>query len=104
VTERNPDDEYFAKLDQEKKEKLRAQLAAEQKTKELEERRLQYWHHCGKCGAKMDTFAYRGHDIEVCPECGATLLDRGELESLAGADRSGAFVGLLDLFGGRKKS
>jgi Zn-finger nucleic acid-binding protein len=39
---------------------------------------------------------FKGVEIEKCPDCGAVLLDPGELEQLAGKDESGFFA---DLFG-----
>jgi hypothetical protein len=98
VSDHKPDDDYFAKLDAEKKEKLRAQLDAEKATQALEERRNLHYHHCGKCGAVMNTHAFRGTDIEICPECNAVLLDKGELELLAGKDQTNVLAGIVDLF------
>ncbi len=96
------DDEYFARLDAEKKEKLRAKLEQEAAEAAKEDLRKLHWHRCGKCGSSMETHLFRGVDIEVCQACGAVLLDQGELETLAGHDRSSLFSGIIDLFGGKK--
>lgn len=99
MSERHPEDDYFVRLEAEKKEKLRAKLDQENKVSALEERRLLHRHKCGKCGADMTTQGFRGVDIEVCPDCGAVLLDPGELEALAGKDSTGALAGLISIFG-----
>ena len=53
-----------------------------------------HFHKCGKCGADMKTELFKGVEIERC-ECGAVLLDPGELEQLAGTDESGFFTALF---------
>ena len=99
MSERSLEDEYFAKLDAEAKAKIRAKLEAEQAVKEEEERRKLHFNKCGKCGTSMDTKVFRGVEIELCPNCGAVLLDPGELEQLAGQDRSGVFNSFFSMFG-----
>jgi hypothetical protein len=93
------DDEYFARIDLENKEKLRAQLETEKASKHAQELRALHWHCCGKCGQAMDTHVFRGLEIEVCGHCGAVLLDKGELETLAGQDRTNIFSEIGALFG-----
>jgi uncharacterized protein len=97
-----PEEEYFAKIEAEKKARLVADLKVQKDRTALDERRALHWLRCGKCGAAMETRVFRGVEIEVCPECGAVLLDRGELESLSGKDRGGFFEALGGLFGGKE--
>ena len=94
------DEEYFAKIDREKKEKLRAEIEAEQAQNQAQELKKLHWHRCGKCGNHMTSHTFRGLEIEVCSACGAVLLEHGELEALAGNDQSGIIKALRDLFGG----
>ena len=47
----------------------------------------------------MDTTNFKGVEIEVCPNCGAVLLDPGELETLAGEDQAGVVEMIAGLFG-----
>jgi hypothetical protein len=98
VSERKQEDEYFERLDREAKERLRQKILDEEAQSAQVDLKTLHWHRCGKCGNAMETRVYRGLDIEVCQACGATLLDRGELEALAGADQGGLFVGIADLF------
>ena len=99
---RDHESEYFLKAEREKLQRLKEQQ--EREKAEEEARRLKELHHhkCGKCGHDMETRAFKGVEIEVCPACGAVLLDPGELEQLAGEDRSAALGFLGDLFGFRK--
>ena len=99
MSERDLEEEYFAKREREKLAALKADLEKEAAAKAAVERREAHYHRCGKCGDSMDTKAFRGVEIEVCPSCGAVLLDRGELRQLAGKDRSGALQGMLNFFG-----
>lgn len=104
MSERNLEDEFFAKLDAEAKARLRAKLQAEEERFAKDQRRHLHFHKCGKCGADMDTRSFRGIEIEVCPECGAVLLDPGELEELAGTDKTDLMTSFFTMFGaGRKK-
>ena len=97
-----PEEEYFAKIEAEKKARLVADLKAQKDRAAVEQRKVLHWLKCGKCGADMATRVFRGVEIEVCPDCGAVLLDRGELEALSGKDRSGFFEALGGLFGGKE--
>ena len=98
MSDRRQEEDYFARIEREKKEKLRARLADESSATTQEELKKLHHHHCGKCGSEMVTKVYRGVEIEVCPTCGAVLLDPGELEQLAGADRSGVLAGITAFF------
>ncbi len=99
MSERDLEEEYFAKEDREKIAKLKAAADAEKAAAALLARKEQHWNKCGKCGADMDTKPFRGIEIELCPECGAVLLDPGELEKLAGEDHGAVVKGLLSIFG-----
>ena len=54
-------------------------------------------------GTKMMTTNFKGVEIEVCPNCGAVLLDPGELEQLAGEDQA-KVVDLVGRFFGFRRS
>lgn len=91
------EEEYFAKVEMEKKqayaEKLKGQMAEEELTKLKE----LHWHHCAKCGFEMHTIVFKGVRIEKCPHCGGIFLDAHELETLAG--KEGGFISsVLSLF------
>ncbi len=100
MSDKNPEDDYFARLDREKMARLRQQLEAESGEAAAAKLKELHWHCCGKCGHAMDTHTFRGVEIEICGHCGATLLDRGELEKPAGSDNTGLFRSMLSAFGG----
>ena len=94
----DPEAEYFARLDQEKKKALAEQVSAEKAQADKEARRQLHYLKCGKCGGQMAPQPFRGVTIDVCPDCNAVLLDPGELEQLAGKDESGALASLAKFF------
>jgi len=94
------ENKYFEKIEAEKRARLARELKAQREAEARAQRKATHWLKCGKCGADMDTRVFRGVEIEVCPDCGAVLLDQGELETLAGADKSGVFAHLRELFKG----
>ncbi len=96
------EDDYFKKLEQEKVANLRKEQDAADAVQAIADRKKLHWNCCGKCGAAMDTHHFRGVEIEICPECGAVLLDKGELQTLAGEDQSGFMANIAGLFGGGK--
>ena len=98
-----PEDEYFARLEAEKKRRLATILADEARDQHAAELKELHYHHCGKCGQEMFTTQFRGVEVEVCPSCGAVLLDPGELQELAGEDHTGALRLVATLFGFRPK-
>ncbi len=91
------EEEFFHRQQVEQLAKLREVAAIESAEAALAAAKELHFHKCGKCGADMETKLFKGVEIELCPSCGAVLLDPGELEQLAGKDESGFFAGL---FGG----
>ena len=95
----NAEDEYFAKIEAEKKARLAKIFAASDHMSEAERLRELHHHRCGKCGSAMMTTHFKGVEVEVCPQCGAVLLDPGELQQLAGEERHGLLRGIAHVFG-----
>ena len=93
------EDEYFARINAEKKVRLAAILANEEAKSKAEELKTTHYMHCGKCGHKMKTTHFKGVEIEVCTVCSAVLLDAGELEILAGEDRASVIASIASVFG-----
>ncbi len=96
------EDEYFKKLDMEAKGRLKAALDAQNAITEAESRRMLHAMKCGKCGSDMRTEVFRGIEIERCTQCGAVLLDPGELETLAGHDQTDVFSSFFSIFGSKR--
>ncbi len=80
----NPEDEYFAKEEQEKLKKLRVQLDAERKKQRDEQLRSAHWMKCPKCGHDMKEVMLRDIAVDMCKNCGGIFFDKGELELLTG--------------------
>jgi Zn-finger nucleic acid-binding protein len=99
VSERTEEEKYFHKLDEEAKARLRAEQARVNTAATREERRLLHADHCGRCGGLLFAQAFRGLEIHRCADCGAVLLDPGELEQIADHDRGRFFGDFLGAFG-----
>lgn len=93
------EEEYFAKLEFERKKKAAEEI--ERKMKEEERRRLRDLHHmrCPKCGMELAEVEYRGVRIDRCTSCNGVWLDAGELDQVAGAE-AGFLGGFVKLFKG----
>lgn len=93
------EDEYFARLEYEKKQKAAGER--ERQLKEEERRRLKelHWMHCPKCGMELVEIEYRGVRIDKCTTCAGIWLDSGELERIT-EDAGGFLGGVLKIFKG----
>jgi hypothetical protein len=80
------EEDYFARIDREKKAALKAKLDAEAGEKALADRKALHYLKCGKCGGDMAPKLFKGVEIDLCGDCGSVLLDPGELEELAGEE------------------
>ena len=82
------EEEYFARLEFEKKKKQEIEkqknLAAEEK------KRLQELHHmkCPKCAMDLIEIDFRGIKVDKCSGCEGVWLDAGELEAVSQLERS----------------
>lgn len=94
----NQEEEYFARLEREQLAALKEKLAIEEANAAREERKALHKNRCGKCGGELKPRPFKGVEIDVCVDCGAVLLDPGELEQLAGDDKTGVFSALGELF------
>ena len=82
------EEEYFARIEFERKKKIerekRASLAAEEK------KRLRDLHFmkCPKCGMDLIEIDYKSIRMDKCPGCEGVWLDAGELDAVAKMDKS----------------
>ncbi len=95
------EDEYFHKLDQEAKARLKESSDAKARDEAVAQRQALHAGKCGRCGGNMHPKPFRGVEIDVCEQCGSVLLDPGELEQLADRDRGGFAANFFESF--RKK-
>jgi len=93
------EEEYFARMEFERKKKIEEEkhrkLAEEEKKKVKE---LHYM-RCPKCGMELIEIDYKNIKADKCSECGGIWLDAGEIEAVAGLEKTA----LEKLFGVFKK-
>lgn len=82
------EEEYFARLEVEKKKKWATDVRAKMQDEQLQSLKDRHWMHCPKCGFDLQTLLFKGVEIERCYHCGAVVLDQGELEKLTGSESS----------------
>ncbi len=92
------EEEYFVKRDREKKAALRADLEAKAAAASRAEAALVHHMKCGKCGGDLGSRLFKGVQIDICGDCGAVLLDPGELEELAGEEKDSTVLQVLTDF------
>ena len=97
------EEKFFHDADEAKIQALKQKLEDEKASEADDERKALHHLHCGKCGTKMDTQIFKGIEIEVCPSCGAVLLDPGELQELVGEDESGVVKTISEFFSFSRK-
>ncbi|MFZ1518389.1 MAG: zf-TFIIB domain-containing protein [Ignavibacteriaceae bacterium] len=93
------EEEYFARLefDRRKKQEEEARI----KLEEAEKERLKNLHYmqCPKCGMKLIEINYKDIQVDKCSSCDGVWLDAGELDAISNLEK-----GKLDkLFGVFKK-
>jgi len=92
------EDEYFAKLDFERRKK---RLEEEhQKLKDEEKKKLKDLHYmrCPKCGMEMVELDFEGVKIDKCTECMGIFFDDGELDIILEKKESGLMDRFVRLF------
>lgn len=92
-----PEEEYFARIEAEKKRRLAEEKRSNLVAEERNRLKALHWMHCPKCGLELETILFRGLQIDKCFHCGGVFLDDGELEKLAGAE-SHFWDAVLSLF------
>lgn len=94
------EEEYFARIEAEKKKKLSEEREKAMEKKEREEQKRIHWMHCPKCGSKLETITYQSIEVDHCFSCNGTWLDQGELEQIAMGESSkdGFIASLTRLF------
>jgi len=77
------EEEYFARLEFERKKKLEEEK--HKRLAEAERVRLKELHfmRCPKCGMELIAVDYKGIEVDKCSECEGVWLDAGELEAVS---------------------
>lgn len=91
------EEEYFARLEYEKKKQLEHEkhlkLAEEEKSKLRE----MHFMRCPKCGMELIEVDYRNIKVDKCSECEGIWLDAGEFEAASKLEK-GALDRLFGVF------
>jgi uncharacterized OB-fold protein len=94
---RQSEEEFFAREEAEKKHVLHETHQRQISAHERDERRKLHFMKCPKCGDNLSTIRIGFVDVEQCPDCGAMVLDRGELEKIRVAE-SGLLKSFMEVF------
>ena len=83
------EEEYFARMEFEKKKK--SEEEKQKKMAEGEKEKLKEFHYmkCPKCGMELIEIDYRGIKIDRCSACEGVWLDAGEIETVSGLEKAG---------------
>ncbi len=86
MTDHRPrnEDEYFARESATLIAARRRELDVDREARE----RASHVMRCPRCGGHLAARTHHGVTIDVCPDCGGTFLDRGELELLEHVEES----------------
>ena len=81
------EDEYFARIEQKMKQKIKEQK--NQRTSEEERAKLRELHFmkCPKCGMDLIEIDFKGMKIDECSDCRGIWLDAGEFDAMAKMDK-----------------
>jgi hypothetical protein len=95
------EDEYFAREDAEKLYRMHQERLKTEDLGKQEAEKQAHWMKCPKCGYSLEHIKWRNHTVDRCFRCGVTVLDRGELEALAGDEHPEGFLNSFkNLFSG----
>lgn len=77
-----PEDEYFARIEAQKRLNAHVKRAAAVAVEEKLRLRELHFMHCPKCGTKLHEEALDGISVDLCPSCRGIFMDDGELIKL----------------------
>lgn len=83
------EEEYYARLEYEKKQKLEAQKNKNMKSEEKQKLKDLHYMKCPKCGMDLIEIDYKNIKIDKCSACDGVWLDAGELETISAMEKGG---------------
>jgi hypothetical protein len=81
-----PEEEYFARVEMERRREVAKQREAEMEKAEREQQRTLHHMRCPKCGMQLEEVSFGDVRVDKCFHCEGLWLDKGELESLQKKD------------------
>lgn len=91
------EEEYFARLEFERKKKLEAEKHAKMAAEERQRLKELHYMRCPKCGMELIEIDYKNIKVDKCSECDGVWLDAGELEAVSRMEK-GALDKLFSVF------
>ncbi|MFC2171673.1 zf-TFIIB domain-containing protein [Acidobacteriota bacterium] len=76
------EDEYFAKMELERRKKHETEDQLAQRKKEREKLQKLCHMKCPKCAGQLEIIRFEGIEIDKCADCQGIWLDSGELNDL----------------------
>ena len=76
------EDEYFAKIEFEKRKKECEKRQKRIKEEEREKAKELHYMHCPKCGMELIEIDFQNEEIDRCSSCNGIWLDEGELDQI----------------------
>ena len=93
------EEEYFARVEVERRRELAHKRQKETQEAEREQQRALHFMKCPKCGMPLEEISFVDVRVDKCFNCEGMWLDKGELESIQ-AKGIGFFGRLLKAFQG----
>ncbi|OGP76531.1 MAG: hypothetical protein A2V86_05025 [Deltaproteobacteria bacterium RBG_16_49_23] len=93
------EEEYFARLEFEKRKKIEGEKQERLAREEKEKLKVLHYKKCPKCGMDLIEIDYKNIKVDKCSGCEGIWLDPGELEAVSKLEKTG----LDKLFGVFKK-
>jgi hypothetical protein len=81
------EDEYFARIEREMKEKIAEQQKKHASKEEREKLKELHFMKCPKCGMDLIEIDFNGMKIDECTDCRGMWLDAGEFDAMARIDK-----------------
>jgi len=82
------EEEYFARLAYEKKQKVEREKHEKLKGEERQKLKELHFMRCPKCGMELIEIDYKNIKIDKCSECEGIWLDAGEMDTVASLEKS----------------
>jgi hypothetical protein len=91
------EEEYFVRLELEKKKKIVEEEMAKLKAEGKKKLKDLHYMHCPKCGCNLVEITYKNVKIDECPSCEGVWLDCGELREVV-TEIDSFLGGMLKIF------
>ena len=93
----DPEEEYFARVEMERRRKVAEERQAELQEQERQQRRTLHFMKCPKCGMDLEEIPFGEVRVDKCFGCEGIWFDKGELDNLQ-KQEAGFVNKLLNVF------